>query len=87
MLDLREGEERSQSNIEHLENKYMYVQIKRQQYESKDEKHVLLQIIDISSDVMYDVTKAEKRLMALMNATVSHDMRNPTNAIHCQNLL
>ena len=29
----------------------------------------------------------EKRLLAIINATVSHEMRNPINSIRSQNLL
>lgn len=29
---------------------------------------------------MLDMAKADKKLMALINVTVSHDMRNPLNA-------
>jgi hypothetical protein len=35
---------------------------------------------------MLDFAKADKKLMALINVTVSHDMRNPLNALHSQNL-
>jgi hypothetical protein len=41
----------------------------------------LLQIIDLSSQIMCDFAKGEKKLMALMNATVSHEMRNPINSL------
>jgi len=30
---------------------------------------------------MYDMANGEKKLMALVNATVSHEMRNPINSI------
>lgn len=30
---------------------------------------------------MYDAVTGEKKLMALINATVSHEMRNPINSI------
>ena len=30
---------------------------------------------------MFDLANGEKKLMALINATVSHEMRNPTNSI------
>lgn len=33
---------------------------------------------------MLDFAKADKKLMALINVTVSHDMRNPLNALHSQ---
>jgi signal transduction histidine kinase len=46
-------------------------------------KHDVLQIIDISSEIMYDISEGEKKLMALINATVSHEMRNPVNSIKC----
>ena len=31
--------------------------------------------------------KEKKNLMATVNATASHDTRNPLNAIHAQNLV
>jgi hypothetical protein len=30
---------------------------------------------------MYDKALADKKILALINATVSHEMRNPTNSI------
>ena len=42
----------------------------------------VLQIIDISKDIMYSVAAGEKKLIELINATVSHEMRNPLNSIH-----
>ena len=36
---------------------------------------------------MCDVVNAEKKLLTIINATVSHEMRNPTNCIMSQNLL
>ena len=37
--------------------------------------------------ILYDIATAEKKLMALINATVSHEMRNPCNSIRCQVLI
>lgn len=45
-----------------------------------------MQIIDISKDIMYSITNGEKKLLALINATVSHEMRNPLNCITSQNI-
>lgn len=59
-----------------------YVQVKRQAY--NDRKIDVLQIIDISAQIMYDIADGEKKLLALINATVSHEMRNPTNSIYSQ---
>ena len=36
---------------------------------------------DISQKILYEMAVGEKRLFSLINATVSHDMRNPTNSI------
>ena len=44
-------------------------------------KHDVLQIIDISSQIKYDIANGEKKLLSLINATVSHEMRNPLNSI------
>ena len=59
-----------------------YVQIKRQLLVVDDQKMQVLQIIDISKDIMYSVASGEKKLIELINATVSHEMRNPLNSIH-----
>ena len=46
----------------------------------------MMQIIDISKDIMYSIANGEKKLLALINATVSHEMRNPLNSITSQNI-
>ena len=46
----------------------------------------MLKIIDISKDILYERVKGEKRLLALINATVSHEMRNPINSLNSQNI-
>lgn len=51
-----------------------------------EQKMWVLQIIDISSEVMYNIANGEKKLLALINATVSHEMRNPLNSIYTQNI-
>ena len=43
----------------------------------------VIQIIDVTAQVLYDNTNAEVKLLQLINACVSHEMRNPLNAIHC----
>ena len=49
-------------------------------------RYQVLKIIDVSKDILYERANAEKRLLALINATVSHEMRNPINAINSQNI-
>jgi len=36
---------------------------------------------------MFDRVIAEKKLLAIINATVSHEMRNPMNSIKAENIL
>ena len=40
--------------------------------------------MDVSQKVLYEKAVGEKRLFSLINATVSHEMRNPTNSIQAQ---
>ena len=77
-----------ENNSERLINvaKYRYVQIKKCQIEASLRKSEVIQIIDISSQMMCDKANAERRLMSQINAMVSHEMRNPANSIHCQNI-
>lgn len=44
-------------------------------------------MIDHSKEVDYDKARAEKLIMSMVNATVSHDIRNPLNSISCQNVM
>lgn len=46
----------------------------------------MLKIIDVSTDILYERANGEKQLLAMVNATVSHEMRNPINSINSQNI-
>ena len=35
---------------------------------------------------MYNIANGEKKLLALINAAVSHEMRNPLNSIYSMNI-
>ena len=37
----------------------------------------LIQIIDMSDKMLYNEVKAEQSFLTLINATVSHELRNP----------
>ena len=41
----------------------------------------MLQIIDISNSILYDQQKASNQVQEMVNAMVSHEMRNPLNSI------
>ena len=41
----------------------------------------MVQIIDISNKILYDDAKAEQKFHILMNAAVSHELRNPLSSL------
>ena len=58
-----------------------FYQIKKKTYgEDETESHVI-QLIDISTSVRFRKLVGEHRLLEVINALVSHEMRNPLNAI------
>ena len=70
----------------HLENNSnedseIYFIIKSTKIEQNDETSIMLQIIDVSLQVMYEKQKSLNSLLTLINATVSHELRNPLNSI------
>ena len=76
-----------------IHSKYRFFQIKIKQYNGIDNGKqevnpncTIMRLIDISDKIMFHMAIAEKKMQALFNATVSHDMRDPTNSIHCQNI-
>jgi signal transduction histidine kinase len=57
------------------------VQIKIKEIADKGEKKKLIQIIDVSHKILYDESKAAQHFLSLINATVSHELRNPLNSL------
>ena len=60
---------------------HRFVQIKKQNLDQIHAKHDLLKIIDVSSEILYERASGERKLNAMINVTVSHEMRNPINSI------
>ena len=58
---------------------FKYVVLKMKNF-SNSEK-TLLQIIDMSDKILYNKVKAEKSFLALINAAVSHELRNPLSSL------
>ena len=54
-----------------------YVQIKKKKYIKNGISKTLIQIIDISQSILYEQVHAENQFLAITNATVSHELRNP----------
>jgi signal transduction histidine kinase len=46
----------------------------------------MLSFVDCSSQVLYDQEKNHNELLMLVNATVSHELRNPLNSLIAQNI-
>ena len=44
-------------------------------------QRTMVKLVDISDTIHYDQTKEENELLSLINATISHELRNPLNAI------
>jgi hypothetical protein len=59
----------------------IYYQIKLTQLEKDSKKSHMITFINCSSQVLYDKEKNHSELLMLVNATVSHEMRNPLNSI------
>ena len=51
-----------------------------------DENEVMISIVDVSHQVLRNNEKAHHELLAMINATVSHEIRNPLNSIVALNL-
>ena len=64
----------------------VYVKIQITRFMQDNEQKSMIQIIDISSTIWFDQSKEEKDLLSLINATVSHELRNPLNSIIAQNI-
>jgi len=50
----------------------------------QDKVRSLLQISNVSAKIMFNKATGEKKLLSLINAAVSHEMRNPINSINSQ---
>jgi signal transduction histidine kinase len=46
-----------------------------------------LQVVDISSSILYEQQKDHSEFLGLVNACVSHELRNPLNSIVAQEIL
>ena len=58
-----------------------YVKIKKIEFTIGVVNKEVLQINDISKSILYKQVVGEKEMLTLINATVSHEMRNPCNSI------
>ena len=47
----------------------------------------IVQIVDITHQILYNESKVLNEFLSLINATVSHELRNPLNSLKAQNIL
>ena len=80
----KEEEENLDESDKEKIRKYKYVQIKVQDYLGQTSRQKIVQINDMTASVMFNIAQGEKQLLSLINATVSHEMRNPINSISNQ---
>ena len=61
-----------------------YIQFKITSFKENDDDSIMIQMIDISSDVQHNQLKSQNELLSLINATISHELRNPLNSMQAQ---
>lgn len=69
-----------------IENtKRVFVEIFVKSFDFQGTQRLLIQMVNLSEKVLYDQALMENHLLALISATVSHEVRNPLNSIIHQN--
>ena len=66
--------------------KLQYVQFKLSEITLKHRKLTMIQILDISDSIMYQQEKNQTEQLSMLNATISHELRNPLNSIKARNM-
>lgn len=66
--------------------KSRYFRIKITSLDHISKVRQIMQIIDITSCILYDKEHAQNSFLSLINACVSHELRNPLNSIMAQNI-
>ena len=52
-----------------------------EQQDSSESQKMLIQLIDVSDKILYNESKAEQSFITLINAAISHELRNPLNSL------
>jgi signal transduction histidine kinase len=60
-----------------------FFEIDLQKLKANNEEFFCLKIVDVSISVRVDLLTIKQHALQTINATVSHEMRNPINSIHC----
>lgn len=65
----------------------IYFQFKVTLLDSKNDDLSIMQIVDVSDSIFYSEQKTQNEFLEIVNATVSHELRNPLNSLKAQNIL
>jgi len=55
----------------------LFVQIISTDYTLYEEPATMIQLVNISANILYDMQKADNKFLQLINACISHELRNP----------
>lgn len=58
-----------------------YVQVLKKKFEHVERNFMMLQIIDVSENVLYDRNRSQNDFLQMINSCVQHDLRQPLNSI------
>jgi len=47
----------------------------------------MVHVVDVSKRVQYSQVREQNELLSILNATISHELRNPLNSIVGQNIV
>ena len=72
--------------IEESANNNSFYQIKNKIYEKNGVERTMVQLVNVSQSILVEQVNAENQFLAITNATVSHELRNPLQSISCQTL-
>jgi len=61
-----------------------YIQVKIQTYKKDGNDKTILQFIDVTKNVLQEQFKVQNELLEMINACISHELRNPLNSIKAQ---
>jgi signal transduction histidine kinase len=76
---------RSCQNIETtFQHEFRYVKLKFTQYRTNEVSQVMIQFIDVTDGIQFTKSKEQNILLQTVNASVSHELRNPLNSIIAQ---
>ena len=67
--------------FEECQRERKFVHIKCTEFLLRDKAKKMIQIIDFSSKILYNQEQAKSEFHAIINACVSHELRNPLNSI------